>query len=264
MACCPSIKGSISFLQVLFWALLGVCAPGFGQTASTGALMGEVLDSSGRAIVTATVEAQNSDMAVGRSTLSDDQGRFVLPLLPPGTYQITATKSNYSQGQPISARVPVTESIRVSIPMKVAGTTQKIEVQGSVSQLQVESIALGRILVDARAIQALPLASRNFTQIVDLSPGVSTGVNNAGELGAGGGGLAQIDPGNDGIFVHGLRSYDNSYEFDGVPVTDLQASSIASGGIPIPNPDAIEEFKVQTGLYDAFRSANTQALASVL
>ena len=75
-------------------------------------------------------------------------------------------------------------------------------------------------------------------------------MNNAGELGAGGSGLAQIDPGNDGIFAHGLRSYDNSYEFDGVPVTDLQGSSIASGGIPIPNPDAIEEFKVQTGLYD--------------
>ena len=76
-------------------------------------------------------------------------------------------------------------------------------------------------------------------------------MNNAGELGGGSGGLAQIDPGTDGIFTHGLRSYDNAYEFDGVPVTDLQASSVASGGIPIPNPDTIEEFKVQTGLYDA-------------
>ncbi len=133
--------------------------------------------------------------------------------------------------------------------MKIAGVSVQIDVQANISPLQVDSVALGRV-VDARAIQALPLAARNFTQIVNLSPGVSTGVNNAGELGTGGGGLAQIDPGNDGIFVHGLRSYDNSYEFDGVPVTDLQASGIASGGIPIPNPDAIEEFKVQTGLYD--------------
>ena len=139
----------------------------------------------------------------------------------------------------------------------------KIEVQANVSQLQVESIALGRV-VDARAIQALPLATRNFTQIVDLSPGVSTGVNNAGELGAGGAGLAQIDPGNDGIFAHGLRSYDNSYQFDGVPVTDLQASSIASGGIPIPNPDAIEEFKVQTGLYDVSFGEHAGASVSLV
>src|ERR1700760_1309304 len=226
LARCRFTNRSRVLLQVLLSTFLGLCAPGFGQTASTGALMGEVLDSSGRALVAATVEARNPEMAISRSTLSDAEGHFVLPLLPPGTYQVTATKSNYAQMQLISARVPVTESIRVSIPMKVAGITQNIEVQANVSQLQVESIALGRV-VDARAIQALPLATRNFTQIVNLSPGVSTGVNNAGELGAGGGGLAQIDPGNDGIFAHGLRSYDNGYEFNGVPVTDLQGSNLA-------------------------------------
>jgi hypothetical protein len=63
-----------------------------------------------------------------------------------------------------------------------------------------------------------------------------SGVNNAGELGAGSGGLSQIDPSSEGIFAHGARTYNNSYEFDGIPVNDTQASSIASGGIPIPNP----------------------------
>jgi TonB-dependent Receptor Plug Domain len=113
-------------------------------------------------------------------------------------------------------------------------------------------------------LQGLPLASRNFTQIVDLSPGVLTGVNNAAELGPGGSGLAQIDPGNDGIFAHGSRSYDNAYEFDGVPVTDLQASNIASGGIPIPSPDAIAEFKVQTGLYSASFGEHAAANVSLV
>ena len=144
--------------------------------------------------------------------------------------------------------------------MKVAGITQRIDVQANVSQLQDDSIALGRV-VSAQTIQALPLAVRNFTQIVDLSPGVLSGVNNAAEAGPGGSGLAQIDAGNDGIYVHGSRSYDNSYLFDGVPVTDIQASNIASGGIPIPNPDAIQEFKVQTGLYDV--SFGERAGASV-
>ena len=236
-------------LQVTLLALLTLCAPCWCQTASTGALTGEVLDPAGRRIARAAIEAKNQEMAVDRSTFSDNDGLFVLPLLPPGQYQIVVTKSGYSQPEPASVQVPLTESVRIVIPMKIAGVSVQIDVQANISPLQVDSIALGRV-VDARAIQALPLAARNFTQIVNLSPGVSTGVNNAGELGTGGGGLAQIDPGNDGIFVHGLRSYDNSYEFDGVPVTDLQASGIASGGIPIPNPDAIEEFKVQTGLYD--------------
>jgi hypothetical protein len=63
----------------------------------------------------------------------------------------------------------------VSIPIKVAGITQSVEVNGDAVPLQGDTIALGRV-VDAPMIQALPLAARNFTQIVDLSPGVLTGV----------------------------------------------------------------------------------------
>jgi hypothetical protein len=227
-------------------ALLFGSTCGLSQSASTGALTGNVFNSSGRGIAGVLVEASNQD--VKRSILSDEQGRFVLPLLPPGRYEVIATKSDF-QAQSIAVQVSVTESVRVSIPMKVAGVTQNVEVRANVSQPQSDSIALGSV-VDGKTIQALPLASRNFTQIVDLSPGVSSGVNNAGELGGGSGGMSQIDAGNDGLYVHGLRSYDSGYEFDGVPVDDLQGSSNASGGIPIPNPDAIEEFKVQTGLYD--------------
>jgi hypothetical protein len=237
-------------LHVVFAVLFGIQHWIWGQTASTGALLGQVLDPTAKGIPQASVAVKNKNAGITRSTLSDDDGRFVLPLLPPGTYQLTVTKTDYSQAESMSVQVPLTETIRVSIPMKLAGITQNITVQGDTSPLQGDTVALGRV-VDAPMIQTLPLAARNFTQIVDLSPGVLTGVNNAGELGLGGSGLAQIDPGNDGIFVHGSRSYDNSYEFDGVPVTDLQASSIASGGVPIPNPDTIQEFKVQTGLYNA-------------
>src|SRR5258708_7845094 len=86
-------------LQVLFSTLLGLCTPSWCQTASTGALMGEVLDPSRRVIVDASVEAKNLDNAFSRSTLSDDKGQFVLPLLPPGSYEVTVTKDGYSQVQ---------------------------------------------------------------------------------------------------------------------------------------------------------------------
>lgn len=75
-------------------------------------------------------------------------------------------------------------------------------------------------------------------------------MNNAGELGLGGTALSQIAKSDDGIYVHGARSYDNNFELDGISVSDVQGSASGSGGIPIPNPDTIEEFKVQTGLYD--------------
>jgi Carboxypeptidase regulatory-like domain/TonB-dependent Receptor Plug Domain len=249
--------------RICFWMLLSFQAQVWSQTAATGALMGEVLDSAGRGIAHASIEAKNQDMAIDRSGLSDDEGHFVLALLPPGMYRVTAVKGGFSQAQLLSVQVPVTETIRVSIAMRVAGITERIEVQAPVSGLQSDSVALGRV-VDDQTIEALPLAARNFTQIVNLSPGVSTGVNNAGELGPGGSGLAQINAGNDGMFVHGSRSYDNSYDFDGVPVTDLQASNIASGGIPIPNPDAISEFKVQTGLYNVSFGEHAGASVSLI
>ena len=251
------------FLEILFWTLVGLTPRALSQTAATGAVFGEVLDPSGRGIAQASVQASNQGMAVSRSTLSDDDGRFALPLLPPGTYQVTVTKDGFSQVQSNSVEIPVTESIRVSISMKIVGSPEETDVHANVSELQADSVALGRV-VDANMIRSLPLAARNFTQIVALSPGVSSGVNNAGELGPGGSGLAQVDAGNDGIFVHGSRSYDNSYEFDGVPVTDLQASNIASGGVPIPSPDAIEEFKVQTGLYDVSFGEHAGASVSLI
>ena len=71
------------------------------------------------------------------------------------------------------------------------------------------------------------------------------GVLNAGELGLGGTALSQIAQSNDGIFVHGARSYDNNFQLDGISVSDVQGSAAGSGGIPIPNPDSIQEFKVK-------------------
>lgn len=234
---------------LLCWMLFGSQTLVWCQTAATGVLVGEVLDSSGNGIADVSVEVKNEDRGSSRTTSTDEEGRFLFPLLPPGMYRVNVAKPGYAQAQSLSVQVSVTEGIRLSIPMKVVGAPERIEVHASVSDVQADSIALGRV-IDGNMIRNLPLAARNFTQIVDLSPGVLTGVNNAAELGPGGSGLAQIGPGNDGIFVHGSRSYDNSYEFDGIPVTDLQASSIASGGVPIPSPDAIAEFKVQTGLYN--------------
>jgi len=219
------------------------------QTAATGALVGEVLGPTGKGIPGASVELKNQEMAASRSTVSDEEGRFVFTLLLPGTYQVAAQKDGYSQGKS-TVSVSVTETARLSIPLKIAGLTQSVEVRANVSGVQTDSAALGRV-VDGDMVTSLPLVTRNYTQIAVLSPGVSAGVFNAGELGSGGMPQSQISGSADGIFVHGSRSYDNNYELDGVSVNDVQGSGSSSGGIPIPNPDLIQAFKVQTGLYDA-------------
>jgi hypothetical protein len=99
-------------------------------------------------------------MAVSRSTLSDDEGCFVFALLPPGTYRVTVVKIGYSQAALASVEISVTESIRLSIPMKLAGLAQCIEVHGNASDLQSDSVALGRV-VDAHMLEIHRLCSGN-------------------------------------------------------------------------------------------------------
>jgi hypothetical protein len=145
--------------------------------------------------------------------------------------------------------INVTETVRVQLDFALERRQERTEVS-SEPLVQLDNSALGRT-VNEVSLRGLPLVTRNFSQIAGLSPGVVVGVYNAGELGPGGIALSQIGSSNDGIFVHGARSYDNNWQLDGISVSDILSAGSASGGIPIPNPDALEEFKVQTGLYDA-------------
>jgi hypothetical protein len=198
-----------------------------------------------------------------RSDISDNGGNFHFLLLLPGPYDVQVSKIGFAQLHVSGVNIAVTETVRLELHLPVAEVAQTINVSAEVPGVQSDTVTLGRV-VNQTAVTGLPLVTRNFAQIADLSPGVVTGVSNAGELGAGGTALSQIDKSNDGLFVHGARSYDNNFLLDGISVSDVQGSASSSGGIPIPNPDAIEEFKVQTGLYDASYGRYGGANISVL
>jgi hypothetical protein len=234
----------------------------FGQTASTGALIGTIFDLTGAVLPGANISLTDQRTNSTKSTTSDSTGDFVFPLLSPGIYEIQVEKAGYALLRS-DASIAVTETVRLNLYLRPATIHERVDVASAPSMLQKESSALGRV-VNQTAVSNLPLVTRNFTQIAGLSPGVTTGVNNAGELGLGGGGLSQIDKSNDGIFVHGARSYDNNFQIDGLSASDVQGTGAASGGVPIPNPDAIQEFKVQTALYDASYGRYAGANISVI
>ena len=219
------------------------------QTASTGALTGLVLDPSGAALRGAVVVLTSQETGATDSATSNGEGDFSFLLLLPGDYEVKASKTG-----PVpliasaTANVRVTETAHLDLHLRLATVIQSVSTEPTM--LQTDSSSLGRVVNEA-AVNGLPLVTRNFAQIASLSPGVVVGVLNAGELGLGGTALSQIAQSNDGIFVHGARSYDNNFQLDGISVSDVQGSAAGSGGIPIPNPDSIQEFKVQTGLYDA-------------
>src|SRR5215470_4438328 len=242
----------LRFYCFLSWwglaAVCGVCAN--GQTASTGALSGITLGPSGAVLAGVNIRLTEGAGRETRSTISDEEGRFAFLLLAPGIYQLQTDKTDFEPLRLNNLRITVTETVRVELRLRLPNRFERVKAISDPLLVQTATSALGRV-VNERAVSGLPLVTRNFAQITGLSPGVVVGVYNAGELGLGGTALSQIAKSNDGIYVHGVRSYDNNFQLDGVSISDVQGSAAGSGGIPVPNPDTIEEFKVQTGLYDA-------------
>jgi hypothetical protein len=229
-------------------AVLAGC--GSAQTPSTGALVGDVLDPSDKLVPGAVVTLTSQDTGESTYIATDELGRFGFLLIAPGRYQLCTSKTGFARACSSGINIDVAETRRLEIRLYLAGVVNSVQVPADPPAMQTSDSSLGRFVTE-EAIRGLPLVTRNFTQIVILSSGVIAGVSNAGELGLGGSSLSQTSKSSDGIFVHGMRSYDNNWQLDGVSVSDVQGSGSASGGIPIPNPDTIQEFRVQTGLYDA-------------
>ena len=117
---------------------------------------------------------------------------------------------------------------------------------------QTQSATLGRS-VDNQAIQALPLANRNFTQILSLSPGVVVALPDATALGRG----------TQNVTANGNKTTANNIQFNGIDANNLSQNSARSDGeevgVAVPAPDTIQEFKVQTANYDAGYGRGTGA-----
>jgi Carboxypeptidase regulatory-like domain/TonB dependent receptor len=235
------------YLAAMFCALLALA---HAQTATTGSLIGFVVDPSDSAVPGVILHLVEQASGESHSAVSDKDGRFSFSFLRPGSYQLQISKSQFAPLTISEIVISVTETRRVEVHLRLATVVEQTQVSSELPIVQTDNSTLGRT-VGKRELTSLPLVTRNVAQIVGLSPGVSAGVFNAGELGLGGIALSQIARSNDGIFVHGARSYDNNWELDGISVSDVQGSGAGSGGIPIPNPDGLQEFKVQTALYDA-------------
>jgi hypothetical protein len=245
---------------VLPASLLLVTACLQGQTASTGALTGIVSDPSGAVVPNAEAKVTSLSTGETRVTHSRSDGTFVISLLPAGDFRITITADGFDTAVRTGVRVNVAETTRLNVELTVRTVTGTVEVTASTEMAQTETSALGRV-ADEKTVSSLPLVTRNYTQIIGLSSGIASEVTNAADLGRGSGGLGGTTT---GIFVHGQRSYDNNFQMNGLQINDAYAQGATSGGVAIPNPDSILEFKVQTGLYDAAFGRNAGANVNVV
>ena len=214
------------------------------QTPGTGAISGVVLDPSGAAVGNAVVTVADQEIRIERSVATAADGSFRLSLLPLGAYSITVNATGFAQEDVPAVAVLASETTTVALRLKLGSGKTVIEVSEAVDLAQTQSATLGRAL-DDKKIVALPLANRNFSQILALSPGVVVGIPNAAAFGKN----------TQNVSVNGAKTTSNNFQFDGIDANNLSENS-ASGfapepGIAIPAPDTIAEFKVQTAMYDA-------------
>ena len=216
----------------------------FGQTPGTGAISGVVFDPSGRVISNADVLAVNEGTHLSRTVSTTAEGFFRVPLLPPGSYAVTVKAAGFALHTTTAVPVTVSETSSLNATLSVADARATVQVTGEASMAELESSTLGRA-VEQESMEALPLANRNYTQILGLSPGVVVALPDADFLGR--------DSQN--VTSNGQKTTSNNIQFNGIDANNLSQNSAANDGeevgTAVPAPDAIEEFKVQTANYDA-------------
>jgi hypothetical protein len=225
-------------LLLLGWLLALFIPSAFAQSQTTGRIAGTVKDPNGAVIAGADLTITSLATADERKVTTDTEGNFVVPLLPPGTYGVRITASGFSPELFDSVRVVITEITTVNAELAVAGLNGETVTVRAAPLIQAGGPQLGRV-VDSRAVADLPLATRNFLQILALSPGTFLALPDNAALGRN----------SQSISVNGARTTQNNFEINGIDANALNSNGAAS--VAVPAPETIQEFKVQTSLYDA-------------
>ena len=231
------------FFWIGFLAVMLV-SRAMSQGGATGALTGTVQDPTGAVVANAEVRITDQDTGtLVRTTRTDASGSFTAPLLPVGTYSVTVQSGGFAQGTFPGIVVRVTETTRMIAKLTPQAVQQKVEVQAEVQAVETTTATTGQA-IESNTIRELPLATQNFQQLLTLSTGVYSELNSSAQLGRG----------SNKIFVNGQREDNNNYLIEGISATDYNVAQTTN--VPLPNPDVIGEFKVQTSLYDASQGRN--------
>jgi hypothetical protein len=237
---------------VCCWVLLALALGGgvSAQTPTTGQISGMVYDPSGAAVAGATVSL-TSEAGVRREATSDVNGRYVFPLVPPGRYRLQARASGFEEVTFEGVMSRITAITNFDIHLVVAGRKEAVVVSTEAPLVQTEAAVRGQV-IPSDTLRQLPLPTRNFQQLLTLTPGTLNSIPNSSDLGRG-----------DTVFnVNGQRSLSNAVVINGV-----DANSIGTGSTPnlaVPASDTLQEFIVQTSQYDASQGRNAGSIVAAV
>lgn len=142
-----------------------------------------------------------------------------------------------------AVRINITQTTSVVVHLEPATVSGVVNINAEAPLVQQESSQIGRV-IEGQTIRQLPLPTRNFQQLLTLSPGTSASVSNNTELGRG----------DSIISVNGQRTTANNVRINGIDANAIGTNATAN--IAVPATDTLQEFIVQTSLYDATQGRN--------
>lgn len=208
-------------------------------TSNAGAVGGQVTDSSGGAVAAAIVTLTDKSTNMARTTTSNDAGRYLFAIVPPGSYEITASKTGFSLSKVSEINVVVGTPLNIDFKLEVGSVSQTVEVSTTGAELQTTNATVGTTIV-GDALLMLPNIGREAAALATLQPGVTPNGYTAGVVNdqntylLDGGSISDDMAGSNNVYT---PSFANTN-----PVT---TGGAATGVIPTP-VESIEEFRVNT------------------
>ncbi|MGO4211248.1 carboxypeptidase-like regulatory domain-containing protein, partial [Terriglobus sp. YAF25] len=204
------------------------------QTGGTASLQGAITDPTGAAIAGANVTITNTDTKVARNTVTDTEGRYSLPNIPPGPYSLTVSATSFKGYSQTGLVLEVGSSITINPSLSVGTSTETVEVAASGVAIETESATYKQV-IDQKRITELPLNGRQATQLVLLTGGsvVAPSSDMVGSKNY----ITSVV-----ISVAGSQGNYNNYLLDGGGYTD----NFTNVNLPFPFPDALQEFSVES------------------
>src|SRR6266403_4192164 len=237
----PRFAVCLSAVVALLFAFSGVAL----AQEITGSIVGSIKDSNGAAVKGATVTITNSDTKlVARSVTTNDDGEFSAPLLPVANYDVTVEATGFKKHVDEGVKLNVNARRTVDVSLQAGNVSETVTVTSGVQQVDTQSATASNV-ISGDQVRELSLNNRNWAQLVLLSPGVSSNLQDQIYVGT-------TNPNGVSnalqIAVNGVRPNSNTYAVDGADTTDRGANLTVQ---TYPSIDAIAEFTVLRSLYPA-------------
>jgi len=219
-------------------AILVVCAAVsvLAQSQNTAQIQGTVLDASGSAVPGADIKATQTDTGIVRTTTTGATGDYALPNLPIGPYRLEVSKPGFSTFVQSGIVLQVSTNPTVDITLKVGATSEQVQVEANAALVEAQATGVGSVMENERILE-LPLNGRLATDLIQYTGAViPQGV-------AGNGGY----PGTPQFVIAGGQAYGVAFYLDG----SVYNNPWDLANMPLPFPDALQEFKVETSTLTA-------------